>query len=168
MNSMAAILAVKKFDVSSEIIKKAIKEFSGVEHRIEFVKELNGVKYYNDSKATNYDSLYVALESFEKNIVLIMGGKKGADLFQMVEQLVKERVKCIYAIGQSKDVIYDYFNSVIPVLKFESFAEAVQYSKINSNKGDVVLFSPGYKSFDMFNNFEHRGEVFKELVNNLE
>ncbi len=168
MNSMAAVLAVKKFDVSSEIIKKAIKEFSGVEHRIEFVKELNGVKYYNDSKATNYDSLYVALESFEKNIVLIMGGKKGADLFQMVEQLVKERVKCIYAIGQSKDVIYDYFNSVIPVLKFESFAEAVQYSKINSNKGDVVLFSPGYKSFDMFNNFEHRGEVFKELVNNLE
>lgn len=167
MNSMAAILAVKKLNVENNLIKAAIEKFSGVEHRIEFVREINGVKYYNDSKATNYDSLYVALESFENNIILIMGGKKGADLFQKAEGLIKERVKQICAIGQSKDSIYEYFKNLIPVSKFETFKEAIEYAKSVSVTGDSVLFSPGYKSFDMFNNFEHRGEVFKELVNNL-
>lgn len=164
MNAMAAILAVKKFDVSNDVIKNVLKSFKGVEHRIEFVKELNGVQYFNDSKATNYDSMYVALESFDKNIILIMGGKKGDDNFEKVDALIKDRVKFICAIGQSRDTISNHYNDIKKVRSFDSLEEAVMFAKNNSIKGDYVLFSPGYKSFDMFNNFEHRGEVFKEIV----
>jgi len=167
MNSMAAIVAVKKFGVSNGSIKETLKNFTGVEHRIEFVREINGVKYYNDSKATNYDSLYVALESFGSNIILILGGKKGANNFEIVDSLVKERVKFICAIGQSKEAIYDHYKDTISVRVFDEFSDAVKHAKSISQTGDYVLFSPGYKSFDMFNNFEHRGEVFKQIVNDL-
>ncbi len=167
MNSMAAILAVKKFNVSNSVINKVLMSFKGVEHRIELVKEINGVQYYNDSKATNYDSMYVALESFDKNIVLIMGGKKGADNFETVDALINDRVKFICAIGQSRDSISKHYKDIKTVHSFDSLDEAVNFAKNNSLRGDYVLFSPGYKSFDMFNNFEHRGEVFKGIVNNL-
>lgn len=167
MNGMAAILAVKYFSVDNESIRKTLMSFKGVEHRIENVRELEGVKYYNDSKATNYDSLYVALESFSENIILIMGGKKGVNNFEIIDPLVKERVKFICAIGQSKEVIYNHYKDSINVKMFDDFAEAIQHAKSISKRGDYVLFSPGYKSFDMFNNFEHRGEVFKTIVNEL-
>ncbi len=167
MNSMAAIIAAKKFDVENDVIRKVLREFSGVEHRIEFVRSLNGVDYYNDSKATNYDSLFVALESFKNSIILIMGGKKGDNNFSLVEDMIKERVKMICAIGQSGDVIYGHFKDYKEVKKFESLESAVEYSKSVAVSGDHVLFSPGYKSFDMFNNFEHRGEIFKQIVKNL-
>jgi len=167
MNSLAAILAVKKFNVSNEIISKVLKSFSGVEHRIEFVRDLNGVSYYNDSKATNYDSMYVALESFENNIILIMGGKNGADNFELVDELIISRVKFICGIGQSRENIGDYYRGIKPVFNFDNLEDAVKYAKRNSLKGDSVLFSPGYKSFDMFKNFEQRGEKFKEIVNKL-
>ncbi len=167
MNSMAAIMAVKKFGVTNESIKRTLKNFKGVEHRIETVRELNGVIYYNDSKATNYDSLYVALESFKSNIILIMGGKKGVNNFDIIDPLVKERVKYICAIGQSREVINDHYKNLITVKMFDEFSDAVKHAKTIANPGDFVLFSPGYKSFDMFQNFEHRGEVFKQIVNEL-
>jgi UDP-N-acetylmuramoylalanine--D-glutamate ligase len=167
MNSMAAILAAKQFGVSNDSIKKTLMNFKGVEHRIETVREIDGVKYYNDSKATNYDSLYVALESFKENIILIMGGKKGVNNFEIIDPLVKERVKFICAIGQSKEAIFEHYSESINVIKFDDFSDAVKHAKKISLKGDFVLFSPGYKSFDMFNNFEHRGEVFKNIVNGL-
>jgi UDP-N-acetylmuramoylalanine--D-glutamate ligase len=167
MNSMAAILAVKKFGVSTDSIKKTLKNFNGVEHRIETVRELDGVIYYNDSKATNYDSLYVALESFKSNIILIMGGKKGVNNFEIVDPLIKERVKFICAIGQSREAISEHYKDSVNVKMFDDFADAVKHAKSISKAGDYVLFSPGYKSFDMFQNFEHRGEVFKQIVNEL-
>jgi UDP-N-acetylmuramoylalanine--D-glutamate ligase len=167
MNSMAAILAVKKFGVSNDSIKKTLMNFKGVEHRIETVRELDGVKYYNDSKATNYDSLYVALESFKNNIILIMGGKKGVNNFEIVDPLLKERVKFICAIGQSREAIYEHYKDSVNVKMFDEFSDAVKHAKSIAKPGDFVLFSPGYKSFDMFQNFEHRGEVFKQLVNKL-
>ncbi|MFA5011981.1 MAG: UDP-N-acetylmuramoyl-L-alanine--D-glutamate ligase [Ignavibacteria bacterium] len=167
MNSMAAILAVKKFNVNNDVIKKVLRNFKGVEHRIEFVREIDGVRYYNDSKATNYDSLYVALESFDKNIILIMGGKKGAENFETVDALIKDRVKFICAIGQSCSSISDHYKDIKTVNNFDTLEEAVKFAKNNSVRGDYVLFSPGYKSFDMFNNFEHRGEVFKSIVSTL-
>jgi len=167
MNSMAAILAVKHFDVPASLIKSTLKTFKGVEHRIEFVRALSGIEFYNDSKATNYDSLYVALESFGRNIILIMGGKKGADNFEKVSKLMNERVKLICAIGQSKDVIYENYKDSVKTLKFDSLKEAAEFAYEKALSGDYVLFSPGYKSFDMFDNFEHRGKVFKEIVNSL-
>jgi UDP-N-acetylmuramoylalanine--D-glutamate ligase len=170
-NSMASILAVKIYNVTANIIMKTLKEFPGVEHRIEPVREINGVKYYNDSKATNYDSLSVALESFPGNIVLIMGGKispfQGVNDFASVDILIKERVKIILAIGQSKEDIKKYFGKFTDVVLFETLEEAVNAAGKFAIKDDTVLFSPGYKSFDMFSNFEHRGSEFKKFVNKI-
>ncbi len=167
MNAMAAVIAAKKFGISNESISHTLKTFRGVEHRIEPVREMKGVKFYNDSKATNYDSLYVALESFEGNIILIMGGKKGENNFEKVDELIRKRVKLICAIGQSRDVIGERYSNYLEVLKFDTLDDAVVNAEKKSKKGDVVLFSPGYKSFDMFDNYEHRGKAFKEIVNNL-
>ncbi len=167
MNAMAAVIAAKKFGISNDSISNTLKTFRGVEHRIEPVREINGVNFYNDSKATNYDSLYVALESFEGNIILIMGGKKGENNFDKVDALIKNRVKLICAIGQSKDVISERYSDFVKVLKSDTLDDAVINAVKNAKKGDVVLFSPGYKSFDMFDNYEHRGKAFKEIVNNL-
>lgn len=166
-NSLAAISAAKRFSISNEIIKKTLIDFIGVEHRIEPVRELDGVRFFNDSKATNFDSLYVALESFDKNIILIMGGKKGDNKFDIVKEFIKSRVKKIIAIGQSSQAIYDYFSKLIDVELSKTLEEAVLSAFKASCEGDIVLFSPGYKSFDMFDNFEHRGNEFKKFVNKL-
>lgn len=166
-NALAAISAAKIFGVENNVIENTLKNFKGVEHRIEPVRELNGVKFFNDSKATNFDSLYVALESFEKNIVLIMGGKKGDNKFELVEDFMKNRVKKIFAIGQSSQAINEYFSETVDVELSKSLDEAVVKAFEYSEKNDVVLFSPGYKSFDMFDNFEQRGKEFKKSVNNL-
>ena len=167
LNSLAAISAAKAFGVSNVAVENTLKFFKGVEHRIEPVRELNGVKFYNDSKATNYDSLYVALESFPENIILIMGGKKGDNKFELVEDFITKRVKKIFAIGQSSEVIKNYFSGKVEVEVSKTLDEATVNAFNFSSNGDVVLFSPGYKSFDMFDNFEHRGDEFKKSVNNL-
>ena len=166
-NSLAAISAVKVFNLNNDVIRKSLMNFKGVEHRIEPSGEINGVNYYNDSKATNYDSMYVALESFEKNIILIMGGKKGDNNFELVKEFIEKRVKNIITIGQSAHDITEYFSKFKKVINSDSLEKAVIIAYENAVKGDVVLFSPGYKSFDMFDNFEHRGEVFKNAVNKL-
>lgn len=166
-NALAAIVAAKKFGISCDEVEKTLMEFKGVEHRIEFVRELNGVSYYNDSKATNIDALIVALESFEKDIVLILGGKDVDNDYNVVKDLVKDRVKEVIAVGSSKEKINNFFSSFKKVYTAESFEDAVLYSDKISIAGDTVLLSPACKSFDMFNNFEERGTKFKELVNNL-
>lgn len=166
-NSLASILAAKVFGISNDIISNTLINFKGVEHRIEPVREIKGVKYYNDSKATNFDSTYVALESFKKNIILIIGGKKGANNFDLIRDFVKERVKCMIAIGQSKNDIKNYFNEFKEVILEDTLESAVNKAYQISKDGDFVLFSPAYKSFDMFDNFEHRGEEFKKFVNQI-
>jgi len=166
-NSMAAIIAAKQFGISNEIIADTLKTFKGVEHRIEFVDEINGAKYYNDSKATNFDSLTVALESFPKNIVLIMGGMKGDNKFEKVNQLIAKKVKEILAIGETKKDIKEYFKNYVTVNTFNDLKTAVEHAYKTAVEGDSVLFSPAYKSFDMFDNYEHRGQEFKSFVNNI-
>ncbi len=166
-NSSGAIIASKAFGLENEVIVETLRNFKGVEHRIEPVRTIDGVTYYNDSKATNYDSTYVALESFTEGIVLIMGGKKGDDNFDKVKEFIDKRVLKIFAIGQSKDVIAEYFSKSKEVEKCETLEEAVQKARKFAKPGNVVLFSPAYKSFDMFDNFEHRGEEFKKFVNKL-
>ena len=166
-NVLAAIIAAKKFGISCDEIEKTLMEFKGVEHRIEFVRELNGVSYYNDSKATNIDALIVALQSFDKNIVLILGGKDVNNDYNIVKDLVNERVKEIIAVGSSEEKINNFFSPFKKVYAADSYEDAVSYSYKISEAGDTVLLSPACKSFDMFNNFEERGTKFKELVNNL-
>lgn len=166
-NSLAAIISARAFDIKKEIIKNTLKSFGGVEHRIEFVREINGVKFYNDSKATNIDSLIVALESFDKNVILILGGREKGNEYSVVDKLVKDKVKKIIAIGETKEKIYEHFRKNIEVIKASTFEEAVNKSFETSKKGDSVLLSPACKSFDMFDSFEHRGKEFKKLVNLL-
>lgn len=166
-NSMAAILAARYFDCPFEEITKGLRSFHGVEHRLELVREINGVLFINDSKATNVRSTYYALKSFSGNIILILGGRDEGNDYLEIRELVKERVKQIIAIGESQEKIFNYFNGLVPIKKFNDFEEAIKESFNSSVEGDIVLFSPACKSFDWFLNFEHRGKVFKEIVNKL-
>ena len=166
-NSLAAVISARAFDIKKEIIKDTLKTFKGVEHRIEFVRELDGIKFYNDSKATNIDSVIVALESFEKDLILILGGKDSGNDYSVIDKLVSDRVKLIIAIGESKEKIIEHFSKKVKCKSAESMDDAVKYCKENSSTGDSVLLSPACKSFDMFDSYEHRGKEFKKAVNNL-
>ncbi|MEK6552859.1 MAG: cyanophycin synthetase, partial [Bacteroidota bacterium] len=166
-NVLPVLIIVKLLNVPNQKIRDAFSSFKGVEHRIEFVRELNGVEYYNDSKATNVDSVYVALKSFDKPLYLILGGKDKGNNYDQIKELVKQHVKKIYAIGSSAQKVYDYFNSVILTEIKESLKACVETARIEAEPGTVVLLSPACASFDMFKNYEHRGKVFKEEVNKL-
>ncbi|HXD51957.1 MAG TPA: UDP-N-acetylmuramoyl-L-alanine--D-glutamate ligase, partial [Burkholderiales bacterium] len=145
----------------------AIKQFPGVEHRIEYVTEIDGVKFYNDSKATNVDSTVKALEAFERNLIVILGGKdKGSD-YALLAPLVSERVKQIVLLGAASDKIAAQLEGVRPIARAASMRDAVHQSMAAAESGDTVLLAPACASFDMFDNYEHRGRVFKQEVMNL-
>ncbi|MFA7420811.1 MAG: UDP-N-acetylmuramoyl-L-alanine--D-glutamate ligase [Melioribacteraceae bacterium] len=166
-NALPVMAIAKLLNIPNQKIRDAFASFKGVEHRIEFVRELNGVEYYNDSKGTNIDSVVVALKTFTKPIYLILGGKDKGNNYDDIRDLVKEHVKKIYAIGVSAQKVEDYFGSFIPTEKKESMEACVIAAKKEAEAGTVLLLSPACASFDMFNNFEHRGEVFKEAVKKL-
>jgi UDP-N-acetylmuramoylalanine--D-glutamate ligase len=166
MNTMTAALITRSMGVSAESIGKTLQSFKGVEHRIEFVRELDGVKYYNDSKATNVDALYYALQSFREPIVLIAGGKDKGNDYNAIKDLVDKHVKTIITVGDGGEKVKAFFGRVKPIHDAgHSMEKAVRLARTASEKGDVVLLSPACASFDMFDNYEHRGRVFKELVN---
>jgi UDP-N-acetylmuramoylalanine--D-glutamate ligase len=168
MNAMAAVLIARSMGIEYESIRKTLIRFKGVEHRIEFVRELGGIKYYNDSKATNVDSVKYALQSFKEPIILIAGGKDKGNDYGAIKDLVKEHVKAIVTIGDGAKNIEKAFKGIAPLHPAEySMEKAVEIAKSLSQKGDVVLLSPACASFDMFDNYEHRGRVFKEIVNKL-
>lgn len=166
-NALAVIALARLLEISNQQIKEAFSSFPGVEHRIEFVRELDGVEYYNDSKATNVDSVIVALKSFVKPVYLILGGKDKGNNYDAIRELVIKNVKKIYAIGASADIIIDYFSSLVETEKMESMNAAVLRAREETAAGSVVLLSPACASFDMFDNYEHRGEVFKQSVTDL-
>ncbi len=166
-NAMASVISAKIFGIEKEYIKKTLENFKGVEHRLEFVRDLNGVKFYNDSKATNVNSVWYALKGFSEPLILILGGKDKGNDYSQIEKEVKEHVKHIIAIGDSKQKVYDFFNDKLPVTIAGDMEDAVNKAKENAVKNDVVLLSPACASFDMFDNYEHRGRVFKEIVNSL-
>ncbi|MFN3133941.1 MAG: UDP-N-acetylmuramoyl-L-alanine--D-glutamate ligase [Candidatus Kryptonium sp.] len=166
-NSLAAALAARAMEVKDEIIRESLQSFEGVEHRLEFVREINGVKFINDSKATNVNSLWYALESFDEPIILIAGGRDKGNDYSKVYDLVKRKVKLIIAMGESKSKIYNEFKDLTNVIEVDSMEEAVKKAYEKAEPGDVVLLSPACASFDMFRDYEHRGEVFKKLVNEL-
>jgi UDP-N-acetylmuramoylalanine--D-glutamate ligase len=144
-----------------------LKTFKGVEHRLEFVREVEGIKYYNDSKGTNVDSVWYALQSFGEPIVLLLGGRDKGNDYSRLHELVKRGVKAIVAIGESADTVEQAFRGMTVVTKATSMKEAVSRAKFLAQPGDVVLLSPACSSFDWFDNYEHRGKVFKELVHEL-
>ena len=167
-NGMAAALAARACEISNDDIRESLKRFEGVEHRLELVRVLDGVSYINDSKATNINAVWYALDSFNMPIVLILGGRdKGNNYCELQSQLV-EKVHTIVAIGEARDAIKSQLNNVVPdILKADSLEDAVQISRKKSKRGEIVLLSPACSSFDMFNNYEHRGNRFKEIVNQL-
>jgi UDP-N-acetylmuramoylalanine--D-glutamate ligase len=145
----------------------AIKQFPGVEHRIEYVTEIDGVKFYNDSKATNVDSTVKALEAFDRDLIVILGGKdKGSD-YAILAPLVSRRVKQVVLLGAASDKIAAQLDGVRPIARAASMRDAVHQSMAAAEAGDTVLLAPACASFDMFDNYEHRGRVFKQEVMNL-
>lgn len=166
-NSMAATLVGQLLGVGSASIRSTLKNFKGVEHRLEFVREVNGVRYYNDSKATNVDSVWYALQAFTEPIVVLIGGRDKGNDYSRLTDLVKNNVKAIVAIGESAEKVEKSFREVTTVTRADSMDGAIQKARSLAARGDVVLLSPACASFDWFRNYEHRGQVFKELVNRL-
>lgn len=162
-NIMAAIIVAKHYGVEDEIINKVVKKFKGVEHRLEFVKELDGKKYYNDSKATNLVSTQIALKSFDKDILLILGGyERGQDFKELIPYL--DNVKVILAIGENRERVKKELSNYNVIVK-ETLKEAMK--NIKDYDVDIVLLSPASASWDQYKKFEDRGEEFKNIVNNL-
>ncbi len=166
-NALAVLNVAKTLNLSSQQVKKAFESFKGVEHRLEFVRELDGVKYINDSKATNVDSVWYALRSFKEPLYLILGGKDKGNNYDQIKDLVKGNVKKIYAIGSSAEKVYNYFKNMVEVELRKSLEDCVHAARVEAVPGSVVLLSPACASFDMFENYEHRGKVFKQAVNEL-
>ena len=166
-NAMAAVSAAKLFNFDNDRIIEGLRSFEAVEHRLEFVRELNGVRYINDSKATNVDSVWYALRSFNEPIFLILGGLDKGNDYNQIKDLVLDRVKKIYAIGSSATKVFNFFHHDVKVEMVSSLESAVTEANKEAREGEVVLLSPACASFDMFENYEHRGRVFKEFVKSL-
>ncbi len=166
-NSMAASLAARVFELSNEDIRDSLMSFAGVEHRLEPVREWRGVEYVNDSKATNTNATWYALGSFNKPIVWIAGGRGDNNDYSGLDDLVRRHVQCVITIGEESRAIFNHFSSLIRCIEAASMSEAVRLSSEMAEDGDVVLFSPACKSFDMFANFEMRGLAFKNEVSEL-
>ena len=167
-NSMAAAVASRVLEVKDFITRQSLLDFQNVEHRLEHVINVHGIEFINDSKATNINSVWFALESMHKDIVWIVGGvDKGNDYKELLD-LVKSKVKAIVCIGENTENIHKVFEGhVDEIVNAKSMNEAVGYSYQLANKGDVVLLSPACASFDMFANFENRGLEFKKSVRSL-
>jgi UDP-N-acetylmuramoylalanine--D-glutamate ligase len=148
-------------------IRKTIREFKAVEHRLEYVATIRGVEFYNDSKATNVDATIKAIESFPANIHLILGGKdKGSDYF-ILNDLLRQRVKAVYTIGAAADKIESQIKDTVEIVHAETLDVAVKRAAKAAQPGDIVLLAPACASFDQFQNYEHRGKTFKEIVKGL-
>ena len=166
-NAMAAVLVCQHLGVGEASIRATLRNFKGVEHRLEFVRNVRGIHYVNDSKATNVDSVQVALRSFTEPIVLILGGRDKGNDFSKLQDLVRDHVRSIVAIGDSADTVSELFSPIVHVEKAVSMEGAVTAATALASAGDVVLLSPACASFDWFKNYEHRGDVFKQFVSAL-
>jgi UDP-N-acetylmuramoylalanine--D-glutamate ligase len=166
-NVLAAICAARLAGVSAEGIRKAVAGFEAVEHRLELVKTVHGVEFYNDSKATNVDATMKAVASFAGGIHLILGGKDKDSDYGLMAGLVKDRVKAVYTIGTASEKVERQLHGVVKMVQAGTMQVAVAEAAKAAVAGDVVLLSPACSSFDQFENYEHRGRVFRQLVNDL-
>ena len=167
-NTMAAGIAAATLGIRKEKIREAVKNFHSLEHRMEFIAMVRGVEFINDSKATNVNSTWYALESMNKPVVLVLGGTDKGNDYTLIADLVKEKVKAIVCMGLDNKKILDAFKDIVPVIvETDSAKKAVNASFKLSAKGDVVLLSPACASFDLFKNYEDRGTQFKNAVKEL-
>lgn len=167
-NAMAATIAAQLINTRRNAIRENLASFKGVEHRLEFVKEINDVRYINDSKATNINSVYFALESMPDNVILILGGQDKGNDYNILLPYVKQKVKAIVCLGLDNEKIKQTFQSIVPrIIETQSMVDAVANSKNLAEPGDTVLLSPACASFDLFTSYEDRGKQFVECVNNL-
>ena len=167
-NSLAAGIATNIAGIKKEVIRKSLSDFPGVEHRLEKVTKVGGVQYINDSKATNVDACWYALESMKTPTILIVGGKDKGNDYDAIKPLVKEKCVGLVYLGADNKKLHDNFDNMgIPVRDTHSMKECVQACYEMAKPGDTVLLSPCCASFDLFKNMEDRGEQFKNLVRNL-
>ncbi len=175
-NYMAATAATIDF-VKPETIRKIATTFNGVEHRIELVRELNGIKFYNSSIDSSPSRTIAALSTFKNKVILIAGGKDKGIPYDSIGQIIAEKVKCLLLIGATASRIEEAFSnyihqtdieSEVKIIHCDTYEEIVNQAYAEASPGDCVILSPASTSFDMFKNFEHRGNVFKELVNKLQ
>jgi UDP-N-acetylmuramoylalanine--D-glutamate ligase len=167
-NVAAAISAVRIAGAAPEQIRSAVMSFPGVEHRIEFVRELNGVRYYNDSKATNVDATMKAIDAFPGGLWIILGGKdKGSD-YTVLRDPLRAKAHAALLIGAAADKIASQLGDPVPLIRSGDIRKAIETAHDRAKPGDIVLLAPACASFDQFDSYEHRGRVFKELVNALE
>ncbi len=167
-NSMAAGIASKLVEIRKENIRESLSDFKNMEHRLEHVAKVNGIEFINDSKATNVNSTWYALESIDSPIVWIAGGVDKGNDYQMLKDAANGRVKALICLGKDNEKLHEAFKGIIPVIEnAESAEEAVLKSYRLGKKGDVVLLSPACASFDLFENYEDRGQKFKNAVRSL-
>ena len=166
-NSMAAAISASLMGIRSEVTKQALADFEGVEHRLEYVETVDGVRYINDSKATNVNSTYYALGSMTTPTVLILGGKDKGNDYTEILPLVREKVKTIVAMGLHNEKIVDFFKDVVPVISTDNLDDAISACRDAAIPGDTVLLSPCCASFDLFSSYEDRGRKFKAAVKAL-
>jgi UDP-N-acetylmuramoylalanine--D-glutamate ligase len=167
-NTMAAGIAAAVIDIRKDKIREAVTSFEGLEHRLELVITIRGVEYINDSKATNINSTWYALESMTKPVILILGGVDKGNDYSLIEDLVREKVKAIVCLGIDNKNIHDAFDGIVAEIQDTlSAEEAAKAAYELAAKGDVVLLSPACASFDLFKNYEDRGNKFKRAVKDL-
>jgi UDP-N-acetylmuramoylalanine--D-glutamate ligase len=166
-NVLAAVVAARLAGVPAEVIRHAVESFQAVEHRLEYVVTHKGVAYYNDSKATNVDATAKAIAAFSGGIHLILGGKDKNSDYTLLSDLLRERVSAVYTIGSAAAKIESHLRGVVSIYSCETLDKAVASAAAAARPGEVVLLAPACSSFDQFENYEHRGKVFKQLVKDL-
>lgn len=164
-NSLAAALAARVMDIECGPLREALRGFAGVEHRLEFIRTLDGVRYINDSKATNINALWFALESFDEPVVLLAGGRDKGNRYDELDALVRQKVKALIAFGESADTVMRELGPLVEhAERVNTLEEATVRGRACAREGDVVLLSPACASFDLFENFEARGDAFRHIV----
>ena len=167
-NSLASGIVAKLMDITDDQLRESLADFKGVPHRLEKVATVRGVQYINDSKATNVNSCWYALQSMRSKTILIIGGVDKGNNYQEIEDLVTSKVKALIFMGKDNSKLHSFFDGKIDIIKdVDSMSDAVKSAYELAEKGDTVLLSPCCASFDLFDNYEDRGDQFKEHVRKL-
>ncbi len=166
--SMAATIGLRVREIRKDLMKECFSDFHNTEHRMETIANIHGIEFVNDSKATNFNATWFALETMWKPVIWITGGMDPVNEYRGLRPLVKQKVKAIICLSKDADKIRETFADLEkPFADAGSMAEAVELAYLAGRKGDVVLFSPACPSFDLFKDFEERGRMFKQAVKNL-